>query len=69
MTTESFNVPEVSCGHCKETIEGALTPLNGIERAVVDIDSKTVEVGFDETVVDRAGVVRAIEASGYAVAG
>lgn len=69
MTIERFNVPEVSCGHCKETIEGALTPLNGIERAVVDIDSKTVEVGFDEAVVDRTAVVRAIEASGYAVAG
>ncbi len=69
MTTESFKVPEVSCGHCKETIEGALTPVSGIERAAVDVDSKTVEVGFDEAVVDRATVVRAIEASGYAVAG
>ena len=69
MTTESFNVPEVSCGHCKDTIEGALKPLNGIERAEVDVDSKRVEVAFDESVVDRTAVVRAIEASGYAVAG
>lgn len=69
MTRERFKVPEVSCGHCKETIEGALQPLNGIERAIVDIDSRTVEVGFDDAVVDRTAVVRAIEASGYSVAG
>ena len=69
MTTERFNVPEVSCGHCKSTIEGALLPLNGIETAEVDIDGRTVSVSFDEAVVDRTSVVRAIEASGYAVAG
>jgi copper chaperone len=69
MTTERFNVPEVSCAHCKSTIEGALEPLAGIEQAEVDIDGKTVNVSFDEAVVDRTAVVRAIEASGYAVAG
>jgi copper chaperone len=69
MTTERFNVPEVSCAHCKSTIEGALLPLNGIETAEVDIEAKTVSVSFDQGVVDRTSVVRAIEASGYAVAG
>jgi copper chaperone len=69
MTTERFNVPEVSCAHCKGTIEGALVPLSGIESAEVDIEGKTVEVSFDDSVVDRTTVVRAIEASGYAVAG
>ena len=69
MTTERFNVPEVSCAHCKTTIEGALLPLNGVETAEVDIDGRTVNVSFDEAVVDRTSVVRAIEASGYSVAG
>ena len=69
MATESFNVPEVSCAHCKSTIEGALQPLNGIEEAEVDIEGKTVSVSFDDAVLDRTAVVRAIEASGYAVAG
>ena len=69
MTTERFNVPEVSCAHCKTTIEGALLPLNGVETAEVDLDGRTVNVSFDEAVVDRTSVVRAIEASGYSVAG
>ena len=69
MRSETFNVPEVSCAHCKSAIEGALAPLNGIESASVDIEGKTVAVTFDESVVDRAAVVRAIEAVGYPVAG
>lgn len=69
MTRESFNVPDVSCGHCKSTIETTLQPLNGVEEAAVDIDGKTVTVSFDESVTDRATVVRAIESAGYPVAG
>ena len=69
MTHEKFNVPDVSCGHCKAAIETALQPLNGVEEATVDVDGKTVAVAFDEAVTDRATVVRAIESAGYAVAG
>lgn len=69
MTRESFNVPDVSCGHCKSAIETVLQPLNGVEEASVDIDAKSVAVAYDEAVTDRASVVRAIESAGYAVAG
>lgn len=66
---QTFKVPDVSCGHCKSSIESALGPVAGVKRAEVDLDSKFVEVEFDESVVDQAGVIRAIEASGYPVAG
>jgi copper chaperone len=69
MTQESFNVPDVSCGHCKSAIETALQPLNGVEQAAVDIEGKTVSVSFDESITDRATVVRTIESAGYPVAG
>ena len=66
---ETFRVPEVSCGHYKSSIETALQPLNGVAQAEVDIDAKLVSVDFDDAVVDRAAVVRAIESAGYQVAG
>lgn len=66
---ETFKVPDVSCGHCKSAIEQALVPLAGVQRAAVDIDAKNVDVSYDEAVIDRTGVVRAIEAAGYPVAG
>lgn len=66
---ERFNVPEVSCGHCKSSIESALGPVAGIREAVVDVDAKQVSVDFDESVTDRTTVVRTIESAGYEVAG
>lgn len=65
----NFSVPGVSCGHCKSSIETALQPLPGVQEAQVDLASKAVEVVYDDTVIDRTAVVRAIESAGYDVAG
>lgn len=65
---EDLSVPEVSCGHCKSSIEAALLPLPGVRQAEVDVDVKQVAVDFDELITDRAAVVGAIEAAGYSVA-
>ena len=64
---ETFTVPDVSCGHCKAAIEGALGTLAGVNRAEVDVDAKSVGVDYDDSVVDRTSVVRAIESAGYSV--
>jgi len=65
MTTRIYSVPGISCGHCKSAIEGELTPLNGVESAVVDIDAKTVTVVGDAT---EAAVRSAVDEAGYEVA-
>ena len=39
-----FTVPEISCGHCKETIESTINSLENVEAVIVDIDQKSVEV-------------------------
>lgn len=67
MTTETITVPEISCGHCKSSIEGALQPLEGVVRAEVDIDAQTVTVEFDDGAVSRDNLVAAIEDQGYEV--
>ena len=65
---ETFSVPDVSCDHCKNAIEGALAPLRGVEQAEVDVPAKSVSVLFDPTAVDRSQLVHAIEEAGYPVA-
>lgn len=60
-------VPEISCAHCKSSIEGALLPLGGVRRASVEVDAKTVEVDFDPDAIDREGIVAAIQEAGYEV--
>ena len=65
---DTFNVPEVSCGHCKQTVEGALVPLEGVAGAVVDIEGKTVTVDYDDSLVSKDELVGAIHGAGYEVA-
>ena len=62
--TVTYSVPEISCGHCKATIEGAVQALGGIDTVEVDIDAKTVVVNGG----DSDAIVAAIEDAGYDVA-
>jgi len=64
---ETFKVPDVSCGHCKSAIEEALRPLDGVQTAEVDVDTKTATVDFDDNVIDRNTLVTVIEEEGYPV--
>lgn len=67
MTEIKLDVPEISCDHCKMSIEGAVGELDGVARVEVSIADKTVDVEFAES-VNQADIVTAIEEQGYAVA-
>jgi len=67
MTNRTLSVPEIHCGHCKESIEGAVTDVPGVERAIVDIDASTVDLDFDGADGTLAAIVDAIESVGYEV--
>ncbi len=68
MTSMTLSVPDISCGHCKSSIEGAVGELSGIDAVEVHIDERTVDVTFDDATVGRAAIVAAIEGQGYDVA-
>ena len=38
MTEKTFNVPDMSCGHCKAAVEGELNELPGVEKANADVE-------------------------------
>ncbi len=67
MLTETILVPEIHCDHCKTSLEGALRPIAGVERAAVDVAARMVTVTYEPTSVDRARLVGAIEEQGYEV--
>ena len=69
MTEKTFNVPDMSCGHCKAAVEGELNRLPGVQRAIADIEKGTVEVYYDESAVSTGDLEGAIEEAGYTVAG
>lgn len=63
MTTE-LRVPDASCGHCKATIESAVSALDEVTRVEFDLDSKWLRVEHGEAVsVDDLST--AIRSAGY----
>jgi copper chaperone len=68
MTERTFNVPDMSCSHCKAAVEGGLKEVPGVERANADVARGTVEVSYDEGTVTTEDLLGAIQEAGYTVA-
>ncbi len=47
MTTVTFNVPGINCGHCVHTIQTELSELTGVETVVASSQTKQATVTFD----------------------
>lgn len=63
--SRTYTVPDVSCAHCKNAIEGEVGALDDVEAVTVDIESRTVAVAG--TASDEA-ITAAIAEAGYDVA-
>jgi copper chaperone len=61
----TFQVPGISCDHCKHAIEEEVAQLAGVAEVVVDVAGRTVTV--DGAASDEA-ITAAIEEAGYEVA-
>ena len=61
-----FTVPEISCGHCKDTIESTLNKVESIESVSVDIEKKSVEV-ISSSDLDMMNVSQLLDEQGYTV--
>ena len=61
-----FTVPEISCGHCKDTIESTLNNVDSIESVSVDIEKKSVEV-ISSLDLDMMNVSELLDEQGYTV--
>src|SRR5438128_2477411 len=69
MTEKQISVPEIHCDHCKESIEGAVGVLPGVEMVNVDVEAKSVLVRFEESMTSEDIITAAIEERGFEVAG
>jgi copper chaperone len=67
MTQVTLSVPDISCGHCKSSIEGAVNPLEGVDAAVVTIDDRNVAIEYDGSETTMEAIVAAIDEQGYEV--
>lgn len=69
LAAAEFAVDGLTCGHCVQTVEKAVTALDGVESASVDL----VPGGRSRLLVagttDPAAVREAVTAAGYTLAG
>ncbi|MEM7345137.1 MAG: heavy-metal-associated domain-containing protein [Chloroflexota bacterium] len=48
MTTKTFQVPNISCGHCVRTIENEVSELAGITQVTASEQTRMVTVSWEE---------------------
>ena len=63
-TPTTFNVPDISCQHCVDSITNEVTAVEGVTDIAIDLDTKTVSVIGGES----SAVIAAIDEAGYDVA-
>lgn len=63
-----LSVPDISCEHCVNAINGALKTVPGIQTVNTDIPTKTVLLRYDPNQVTMSKVEEVLDDIGYTVA-
>lgn len=65
MAQITLKVTGMSCGHCVQTVSGALEGINGVRSAQVDLEAGRAVVDYDEERTDASHMVGAVMDEGY----
>jgi copper chaperone len=69
MNTVTLTAPDISCEHCKATIEREVGAMNGVQTVSVDVPSQNVTVTYDPAQLTDTEIVAKLDDEGYPVAG
>ena len=64
MTTTTFLVPGMTCGHYKGAVTDELSKINGVSNVDVDVDSKKVTIE-SEADIEWQVIVGAVDEAGF----
>ena len=67
METITLRVGGMTCGGCVTSISKALSAKPGVIEVDASLDNGQVDVQVQDSSIDRAGLVAAIEAAGFDV--
>lgn len=62
---ERYHISGMTCSACSSHVEKAANKLEGVERASVNLLTETMEIEYDESKVQRDGIIQAVEKAGY----
>ena len=63
MSTLSFTVPGMTCGHCEAAVKGEITKIFGVTDVAVDLVTKAVVVSGAD--LDQAAIFAAVDEAGF----
>jgi copper ion binding protein len=69
METVTLTAPDISCAHCRSTIEREVGSMSGVDEVSVDVDTRQVRVTFDPAQTSRAAITERLDEEGYPVTG
>ena len=67
MTSKTLKVEGMSCHHCTDSVTRAGRSVAGVQHVEVNLQKKSAEVRWDESVLAEAELAAAIEGEGYKV--
>lgn len=62
---ERYHISGMTCSACSSHVEKAARKLEGVEKASVNLLTETMEIEYDESKVQRDGIIQAVEKAGY----
>lgn len=68
MKHETYQVTGMSCSACSSRVEKAVSKLEGIEKASVNLLTNSMQVDYDETVLTSQKIIDAVVGAGYGAA-
>ena len=68
MTTIKYSIPNISCGHCVNTIQMEVSEVEGVQSVKADQESQVVEITFDDPATEDS-IKALLDEINYPVAG
>jgi copper chaperone CopZ len=64
MNQTMMRVPDMSCGHCVATVQGALEGVDGVESVQLSLDTKIAQISHHGE-IDSHALLEAVQAVGF----
>ena len=61
----TLSAPDISCGHCVASVQGAVGELNGVTSVTADEKTKLVQIAYDPTQVSLDQIQATLSEEGY----
>ncbi|MDV0445468.1 Copper chaperone CopZ [Methanimicrococcus sp. At1] len=67
METVTFKVGGMTCGHCQRRVQDALTNIDGVSKASVNLEKGEATVEYDDFKTSADVLKKAVADAGYEV--